>query len=157
MEEKARIAALRANDMEGYKALLQDTRNDRLNFLMNKTGEYMSRIEDLLKDQQTGEVTSSTEKSGENDHSYYDSAHVRREEVRQPSNLVGGKLKDYQIGGLSWLVSLYNNKLNGILADEMVSYSVGCLEFQMSLHSKKAGEKLTLYYHHYHHYHQGAW
>ncbi len=50
---------------------------------------------------------------------YYTVTHAVREEVRQPSILVGGKLKPYQIEGLEWLVSLYNNNLNGILADEM--------------------------------------
>jgi hypothetical protein len=29
-------------------------------------------------------------------------------------------LREYQMVGLRWMVSLYNNKLNGILADEMV-------------------------------------
>ena len=33
--------------------------------------------------------------------------------------LVGGRLKEYQLAGLTWLVSLHNNRLNGILADEM--------------------------------------
>ena len=32
----------------------------------------------------------------------------------------GGQLKEYQMAGLRWLVSLHNNNLNGILADEMV-------------------------------------
>ena len=49
-------------------------------------------------------------------------AHRIKEKVtRQPSILVGGTLKEYQLKGLQWMVSLYNNKLNGILADEMVS------------------------------------
>jgi hypothetical protein len=53
---------------------------------------------------------------------YYAVAHRLSEKVsRQPSILVGGQLKDYQLKGLQWMVSLYNNKLNGILADEMVS------------------------------------
>ena len=34
--------------------------------------------------------------------------------------LKNGRLKHYQIEGLQWLVSLFNNHLNGILADEMV-------------------------------------
>ena len=51
--------------------------------------------------------------------SYYETAHVKSEQVRQPSILVGGDLKEYQLSGLQWLVSLYNNRLNGILADEM--------------------------------------
>lgn len=51
---------------------------------------------------------------------YYGIAHTIREEVtEQASILINGKLKEYQVRGLEWLVSLYNNNLNGILADEM--------------------------------------
>jgi len=54
---------------------------------------------------------------------YYNVAHKIKESVdKQPSILVGGELKGYQIKGLEWMVSLYNNHVNGILADEMVSY-----------------------------------
>ena len=28
-------------------------------------------------------------------------------------------MKEYQLKGLEWMVSLYNNQLNGILVDEM--------------------------------------
>jgi ATP-dependent helicase STH1/SNF2 len=52
---------------------------------------------------------------------YYNVAHRIKEEVtKQSSLLTGGQLKEYQIKGLQWMVSLYNNRLNGILADEMV-------------------------------------
>ena len=52
---------------------------------------------------------------------YYAVAHRIKERVtKQPSILVGGTLKEYQLKGLQWMVSLYNNRLNGILADEMV-------------------------------------
>ena len=38
----------------------------------------------------------------------------------QPANLAAGcKLKDYQLEGGRWLVSLYENGVSGILADEM--------------------------------------
>jgi SWI/SNF-related matrix-associated actin-dependent regulator of chromatin subfamily A protein 2/4 len=54
---------------------------------------------------------------------YYSIAHDIREPVtEQASILVNGKLKEYQIKGLEWLVSLFNNNLNGILADEMGKY-----------------------------------
>ncbi|EGC36924.1 hypothetical protein DICPUDRAFT_97424 [Dictyostelium purpureum] len=39
--------------------------------------------------------------------------------IEQPDLMTGGKLKEYQVTGLEWLVSLYNRNLNGILADEM--------------------------------------
>ncbi|KAH0513401.1 putative global transcription activator SNF2L1 [Microtus ochrogaster] len=38
-----------------------------------------------------------------------------------PSYVKGGPLRDYQIRGLNWLISLYENGVNGILADEMLS------------------------------------
>lgn len=38
--------------------------------------------------------------------------------VKQPS-ILNCKMKDYQLRGLSWLVSLYDQGINGILADEM--------------------------------------
>ena len=61
---------------------------------------------------------------------YYAVAHRISEKVmRQPNILVGGKLKDYQVKGLQWMVSLYNNHLNGILADEMVSCTFHLIEF----------------------------
>lgn len=33
--------------------------------------------------------------------------------------LTGGKLKPYQIKGVKWMISLWQNGLNGILADQM--------------------------------------
>lgn len=41
------------------------------------------------------------------------------EESLQPSNLKGGSLLPYQLDGLQWLASLWENGLSGILADEM--------------------------------------
>ena len=37
----------------------------------------------------------------------------------QPEMLQNGSLRDYQIDGVSWMVSLYHTGINGILADEM--------------------------------------
>lgn len=52
---------------------------------------------------------------------YYGVAHRIKETVtKQPTILTGGTLKEYQLKGLQWMISLYNNRLNGILADEMV-------------------------------------
>mmetsp|Transcript_8308 Transcript_8308/g.12055 ORF Transcript_8308/g.12055 Transcript_8308/m.12055 type:complete len:1428 (+) Transcript_8308:66-4349(+) len=112
--ERARIAALKANDMDAYKSLLENTKNDRLQYLWKKTDECLEHISSSLR-----ERNSEKEVTEEQPTSYYASAHLQEEEVRQPSILIGGELKEYQLAGLQWLVSLYNNKLNGILADEM--------------------------------------
>ena len=113
--EKARLAALRANDMTAYSKLLEETRNDRLKFLLEKTEKHFTQISSLLQKRSSTEETSSSNGGS----SYYATAHMKTEEVRQPTILVGGDLKEYQLMGLQWLVSLYNNNLNGILADEM--------------------------------------
>ncbi|VDK48047.1 unnamed protein product [Cylicostephanus goldi] len=39
---------------------------------------------------------------------------------KNPFYIKNGELRDYQIRGLNWLISLYHNGINGILADEMV-------------------------------------
>jgi hypothetical protein len=113
--EKARMVALKANDMTAYSKLLEETKNDRLQFLLNQTEEHFTQISSLLQ-ARTSDEPASAATSGT---SYYSSAHSKTEEVRQPSIMIGGDLKGYQLTGLQWLVSLYNNRLNGILADEM--------------------------------------
>lgn len=40
-------------------------------------------------------------------------------QVKQPK-LLTCTLKDYQLKGLNWLANLYEQGINGILADEMV-------------------------------------
>ena len=51
---------------------------------------------------------------------YYSLTHSISQEIEaQPKMLKGGELKEYQLQGLRWMVSLHNNHLNGILADEM--------------------------------------
>lgn len=124
--ERARLAALKANDMDAYSKLLEETKNERLKFLMDKTERHFSQISTSLLQERNkdGSVSSSGGTA-----SYYASAHLKTEEVRQPSILVGGDLKEYQMAGLQWLVSLYNNKLNGILADEMGLVSGAGLHF----------------------------
>lgn len=128
--EKARLAALRSNDMAAYTSLLEDTKNERLKYLLDKTDECMNQISNLLASRVAEEEEDIKNMGGEGTiqatftqdvtgGSYYETAHVKSEQVRQPSLLVGGELKEYQLSGLQWLVSLYNNRLNGILADEM--------------------------------------
>ena len=39
------------------------------------------------------------------------------------ADIKNGQMRDYQVRGLNWMISLYENGLNGILADEMVRFS----------------------------------
>lgn len=49
--------------------------------------------------------------------------------------LMNGEMRDYQLRGVRWIISLYQNGLNGILADQMglgktVSLAAACSTFQ---------------------------
>lgn len=139
---KERLKALKADDEEAYMKLIDTAKDTRITHLLRQTDAYLDSLAQAVMEQQRegdapvimvedddGEPTSeetfgaqkvfSDEDNGKLD--YYAVAHRLKEKVvKQPELLVGGTLKDYQIKGLQWMVSLYNNKLNGILADEMV-------------------------------------
>lgn len=42
---------------------------------------------------------------------------------------IQGKMRDYQLAGLNWLIRLYENGINGILADEMVCFVLQAVMF----------------------------
>lgn len=42
--------------------------------------------------------------------------------TESPAYIKNGKMRDYQVQGLNWLVNLYHHSINGILADEMVLF-----------------------------------
>lgn len=44
---------------------------------------------------------------------------IANEQAELVPLLTGGQLKQYQIKGVKWLISLWQNGLNGILADQM--------------------------------------
>jgi ATP-dependent helicase STH1/SNF2 len=137
---KERLKALKADDEETYMKLIDTTKDTRITQLLRQTDNYLESLAQAVRAQQNdgretydfdqeegppSEATfgaSSSLDDGEKDKvDYYAVAHRIREKVtKQPAILVGGTLKEYQVKGLQWMVSLYNNKLNGILADEMV-------------------------------------
>jgi ATP-dependent helicase STH1/SNF2 len=118
--ERRRIQALKANDMEAYTKLVEETKNERLKYLLEQTDRYIDEISVKIRMQKIsrGDGDDEVERDGSKPN-YFLSAHCKSEDVRQPRMLIGGELKEYQLEGLKWLVSLYNNNLNGILADEM--------------------------------------
>jgi ATP-dependent helicase STH1/SNF2 len=133
-EERARLKALKENDSEAYYEMLVSAKEERLLQLIKQTDECLSNLGAQLVNERIkqGKDDESDEKSDKpqgvverflhNEKAYYTVAHRLTEKIEcQPSTLTFGKLKEYQISGLQWLVSLYNNKLNGILADEMVN------------------------------------
>jgi len=119
--EARRLEALRENDMDAYMALVAETKNDRLHFLLSETDQCLATINKLVA--QHSEDTS-TERRNEEEKNTILAAEQQdagqiKETFTQPKMLQGGYLKDYQLHGLRWLASLHENNLNGILADEM--------------------------------------
>jgi hypothetical protein len=55
--ESRRIQALKENNMEAYIALVQETKNTRLKYLLAQTDEYIATIRNMIRDQR--EVTPS--------------------------------------------------------------------------------------------------
>jgi ATP-dependent helicase STH1/SNF2 len=141
--ERDRLAALKRNDEVAYMALLEQTKNKRLLHLMQQTDLYLEQIGEKVQETHriaeakiraqsgTSDTPTETSKDLESDKPpvatggiekkpYYSQIHRIQEKVEhQPATLIGGELKEYQMDGLTWLVSLFNNRLNGILADEM--------------------------------------
>lgn len=149
---KDRLKALKADDEDAYLALLGEAKDSRIGHLLRQTDSYLETLANAVREQQNddvhrdqmtmdhfevedgpaseamfgarrqdGEEEGVERKEGKVD--YYAVAHKLQEKVTgQAQMLTGGTLKDYQVKGLQWMISLYNNRLNGILADEMVSF-----------------------------------
>ena len=139
---KERLKALKADDEEAYMKLIDMAKDTRITHLLRQTDSYLDSLAQAVVAQQNDDVHRDNiitqSEDGPADESmfsaqklvdpdekmnidYYAVAHKITEKIlRQPTLLVGGTLKDYQLKGLQWMVSLYNNRLNGILADEMV-------------------------------------
>lgn len=64
-------------------------------------------------------LTRSKEDVSNEDSTLTEEERVEREQAELVPLLTGGKLKSYQLKGVKWLISLWQNGLNGILADQM--------------------------------------
>ena len=151
---KERLKALKADDEEAYMKLIDTAKDTRITHLLRQTDTYLDSLAQAVVAQQNESghsetmVQFETEDGPANEATfgaqvaaddvqedktrvdYYAVAHRISEKVSsQPRLLTGGTLKEYQLKGLQWMVSLYNNRLNGILADEMVRHPLcgtGC-------------------------------
>ena len=69
---------------------------------------------------------------------------------QQPAVIKHGIMRDYQMQGLNWLIHLYDNGINGILADEMVSCapSIACMHHICITHRSEnvCGEQFEAHY-----------
>lgn len=64
-------------------------------------------------------ITRSKEGEKTDDVSLTEEEKIEEQQMELVPLLTGGKLKSYQLKGVKWLISLWQNGLNGILADQM--------------------------------------
>ncbi|KAH0785651.1 Chromatin structure-remodeling complex subunit snf21 [Histomonas meleagridis] len=104
--------SLKKKDYAKYLETVKQKKGERIQQILDQTDHYMKELSEKIR------LTHST--IIENDHpvNCYDFDLKLPEDVVQPEHLTG-TLKEYQVKGLQWLVSLYQSHLNGILADEM--------------------------------------
>ena len=93
---------------------LDESNFEKLNSLLDKTMAYSQFIRNNLPDQASGPGTAKVgEKRKASDKA------SEKDDLVVPSLLTNGALRDYQLVGVNWLISLFKNGINGILADEM--------------------------------------
>jgi SWI/SNF-related matrix-associated actin-dependent regulator of chromatin subfamily A member 5 len=136
-EEKNKLALKIKKENENFMKGIEQGRHERLKFLLKQTEIFAhfligGKAEDSSKNKKSEKgskrknVTSANNtakdiellKDNDNDLEEEVEKEITRLYV-QPSILVGGKLTNYQLDGLNWIISLYERGLNGILADEM--------------------------------------
>ncbi|CEF64135.1 SWI/SNF-related matrix-associated actin-dependent regulator of chromatin subfamily A member 5 [Strongyloides ratti] len=86
--------------------------------LKKKFKLLLRQIKKISRQLALGTLVESTENMGnENDDEMYKCS--ERFMFRETPPFINGKMRDYQIHGLNWMITLRENNINGILADEM--------------------------------------
>jgi SWI/SNF-related matrix-associated actin-dependent regulator of chromatin subfamily A member 5 len=137
-KEKRELAEKIRKENENFMKSIEQSKIERLKFLLKQTeifahflvgNKSMSEEHHLTKEKHAIRKRNKNVSKQENinliksikdnsDDMELESQNITRL-YYQPSTLTGGKLNDYQMDGLNWLISLYETGLNGILADEM--------------------------------------
>lgn len=98
-------------DLENNKQMAADA---RLEYLLSQSDIFEHFGAGI---QSKGERKRLSER--EEDESMMHEVHDTVRLMKQPSNIVFGTMRQYQIEGLNWIINLSNKGINGILADEM--------------------------------------
>jgi len=152
-EEKQRKEVIIAEQQEDIQKEKAAQAKKRLEFLL-KQSSIFSHFGQVKQDQAKFGIKTGAKKNneeGQGSMSRRDQANANQEEeleeadehqatflTSQPTTLGFGKMREYQLEGLNWMIRLQENGVNGILADEMglgktlqsISVLVYMMEFQ---------------------------
>ncbi|CAG9461080.1 unnamed protein product [Pedinophyceae sp. YPF-701] len=117
-EEKLRLERekkAKSTPKKDTPVTLDKKKYEQLDQLLNKTQLYSQFLAENIEIDRDEEPAKKKQKK-----SKASGADADAEEQAELCPLItGGRLKSYQISGIKWLASLYQNGLNGILADQM--------------------------------------
>ena len=118
---------LKAEQKKEFKKMKDASMEDKLKLLLEQAEKYTQCMlaNEFQEGKQEDAKKSKKEKTKESkrrthlkDESDPDEKYVLTRLIAQPSKLKG-KLRQYQLDGLNWMINLYEKGLSGILADEM--------------------------------------
>ncbi|CAG9327900.1 unnamed protein product [Blepharisma stoltei] len=110
-------------DIKEFKEHHKDCQ-ENLSYLLQQAEKYANFL--FYNDEETSEACEDTTKRKKShktpDNLYMADMSKQQRVIRistQPSIIKNGQLRQYQIDGINWLISLFKAGINGILADEM--------------------------------------
>lgn len=147
-KQREEAAAAKATTINTASSRLEEQQFKKLNELLNQTGMYAKFLAEQLVELETAPSQSQTASNqeqeatkGKRKKSVSGSAAKKQKAGPSPTQelcpLIQGELREYQLKGIKWLISLYQNGLSGILADQMgLGKTVQTIGFLSHLRSK---------------------
>ena len=137
--EAARVKALKENDMEAYAKLLQETKNDRLHYLLNQTDTYLATINKMVQEQREmgdDDQDDNNQASSSSSSSRPSAAAGAGSEVvlvnSASSSLAGGTSDDLAAVTKSYYESTHNQQVNEKVQQPSMLKGGDLKEYQLS-------------------------
>eukprot|EP00877_Chromochloris_zofingiensis_P014670 jgi/Chrzof1/9457/Cz04g03240.t1 len=131
VEEEERLRqerAMRETQMAPRELVLNKKRYHQLDHLLMKAGLFTQFLTEQMQaaENETNKAVPAAAPKRKGSKATGRSSKRQKTEQNKPQNptqemlpLMAGELRDYQLKGVKWLISLWKNGLNGILADQM--------------------------------------
>uniref|UniRef100_A0A1A9WIH8 Chromatin-remodeling complex ATPase chain Iswi n=1 Tax=Glossina brevipalpis TaxID=37001 RepID=A0A1A9WIH8_9MUSC len=128
LDENNPESASLAGEQVDFDSKIESDRSKRFDFLLEQVELFTHFMTNSIKSpaKQKGRRRLKENKEPLNTDHDHSKSERPKNQTRQifcfeesPSYIKNGKLRDYQIHGLNWMISLYENGISGILADEM--------------------------------------